>query len=135
MMNEKLNMKYIRERNKIIKIVRRKLEQWYKYTILIEELEKQIKELVLGLEESQKSDNAIAIYYTGRGKYDYQAIVEMLNVPKSLVQKYSKVIIDYKKICEELNVPEDVMKQFYSKSDPYVSIRKRNKKDGEENDE
>lgn len=99
------------------------MQVWGEYQKRADELAAEIKEEVLALGTTQKVENVIATYNSGRGTYDYQSIAMRLEPDQEIVDANTKPVTDWKKVCEDAGMTEEIKEKFYTPGSPSVSLK------------
>jgi len=100
-----------------------KLEKWAELQRQADKLAGEIKEEVLKLKKTVKTDVAKATYSKGRRTFNWEHIALELDPPKHLISAYSKTVVDWKKVAEELGVPSDLKEKHCTVGNPTVSLK------------
>ena len=103
--------------------LKEKMAEWRKLQLQADRLADEIKQEVLQLGVTIKTDGVVASYSKGRGRYNYQPMVAELRPPTSLIEKFTKPKIDWRKIAEAMQPTDDVKERYYSPGSPSVALK------------
>lgn len=101
----------------------RLMERWEALRKELDQVEDEIRRIVLDAAQSFRHGNVIAAYSSGRGKYDYEQIARELQVPDHVVARFTKIVVDWRAVCEEVGIPASLKEKYYTPGIPTVNIR------------
>lgn len=99
------------------------MERWAQLRTELDQVEEEIRSAVLAARRSFRHGNVIATFSSGRGQYDYQRIAQELQIPESVIARFTRTVVDWKGACEEVGIPAALKEQYYTPGVPFVTIR------------